>query len=80
MVLRRAVAVNGLTGFCVTKLDVLDGMDEVKVAIRYRLGDRQLDAPPTEPALWPDLEPIYKTFPGWQESTRGITRMNRPSG
>ena len=77
VVLRRAVQVNGLSGFCVTKLDVLDGMDDISVGVGYRLGDQRLDAPPTDPEVWPDLEPVYETFPGWSESTAGTTRLEQ---
>ncbi len=69
--LRRAVRLNGLSGFCVTKLDVLDGMDEVKVCTAYRARGETLDAPPTNPDDWVDLEPFYESFPGWRESSRG---------
>jgi adenylosuccinate synthase len=66
--LRRSVRLNGLSGFCVTKLDVLDGMDEVKVCSAYRLDGELIDTPPA-------LEPVYETFPGWQETSRGATRL-----
>jgi adenylosuccinate synthase len=73
--LRRMVSLNGVSGFCVTKLDVLDGFDEIRVCTAYRLGDEVLDAPPLDVEDWARLEPIYETFPGWQESSRGATRM-----
>lgn len=74
--LRRAVRLNGMTGFCVTKLDVLDGMDEVKIATAYRLNGETLDVPPTNPDDWRELEPVYESFPGWQESSRGVTELD----
>jgi adenylosuccinate synthase len=73
--LRRAAGLNGLSGFCVTKLDVLDGMAEVKICTAYRLDGIQLDAPPTNPDDWDRLEPVYDAFPGWQQPTRGATRF-----
>jgi len=73
VVLRRAVRLNGLSGFCVTKLDVLDGMQEVRICTAYRAHGARLDAPPTNPDDWADLEPVYETLPGWSESTRGVT-------
>jgi len=73
--LRRAAHTNGITGFCVTKLDVLDGVEEIKVGIAYRLNGDVLDVPPQNPEAWDDLEVEYESFPGWQESTRGVTRM-----
>jgi len=73
--LRRAAHTNGITGFCVTKLDVLDGVDNIMVGIAYRLNGEVLDVPPQNPEAWDDLEVEYESFPGWQESTRGVTRM-----
>lgn len=73
--LRRSAHTNGVTGFCVTKLDVLDGMEEIKVGIAYRLKGEVLDVPPLNPEAWEELEVEYESFPGWQESTRGVTRM-----
>jgi len=73
--LRRMVNLNGVSGFCVTKLDVLDGFDEIRICTAYRLGDKVLDAPPLDVEDWARLEPVYETFPGWQESSRGATRM-----
>ena len=73
--LRRMVRLNGVSGFCVTKLDVLDGFDEIRICTAYRLGDEVLDSPPLDVQDWARLEPVYETFPGWQESSRGATRM-----
>jgi len=73
--LRRMVKLNGVSGLCVTKLDVLDGFDEIKVCTAYRLYGDTLDAPPLDVTQWSDLEPIYESFPGWQDSSRGATRM-----
>ena len=73
--LRRAVRLNGITGFCVTKLDVLDGMDEIKVCTGYRYEGQLLETPPTNPDHWEGLETVYESFPGWTESSRGCTRM-----
>jgi adenylosuccinate synthase len=74
--LRRAAHTNGVSGFCVTKLDVLDGVDTIKVGIAYRLNGEVLDVPPQNSEAWDDLEVEYETFPGWQDSTRGITRYD----
>jgi adenylosuccinate synthase len=74
--LRRAAHTNGVTGFCVTKLDVLDGIEELKVGIAYRLGGEVLDIPPQNPEAWNEMEVEYETFPGWTESTRGVTEFD----
>ena len=74
--MRRAALTNGITGYCVTKLDVLDGMDTIKVGVAYRLNGEVIDVPPLNPEVWDDLEVIYESFPGWQESTRGMTNYD----
>ncbi len=74
--LRRMVRLNGVTGFCVTKLDVLDGFEEIKICTAYRLNGELLDAPPLDAHSWADLEPVYQSFPGWTESSRGATSMD----
>lgn len=73
--LRRAAHTNGVSGFCVTKLDVLDGIETIKVGIAYRLNGELLDVPPQNAEAWDDLEVVYESFPGWQESTRGTTHF-----
>jgi adenylosuccinate synthase len=75
--LRRMVKLNGVTGFCVTKLDVLDGFEEIKICTSYRLHGEVLDAPPLDASSWADLEPVYQSFPGWQETSRGATQMGQ---
>jgi adenylosuccinate synthase len=72
--LNRAAMVNGLSGYCVTKMDVLDGFEELKISVAYELDGNRLDCVPTDPDAWADLKPVYESFPGWQEDTRGITR------
>jgi adenylosuccinate synthase len=74
--LRRMVNLNGVSGFCVTKLDVLDGFEEIKICTAYRLNGELLDAPPLDSADWADLEPVYERFPGWSEASRGATSMD----
>jgi adenylosuccinate synthase len=69
------VRLNGVTGFCVTKLDVLDGFDEIRICTAYRLDGELLTTPPLDAHDWERLEPVYETFPGWSESSRGATSM-----
>ena len=73
--LRRMVSLNGVSGFCVTKLDVLDGFDEIRICTAYRLDGERLEVPPLDVHDWARLQPEYQSFPGWQESSRGATRM-----
>ena len=73
--LRRSAHTNGVSGFCVTKLDVLDEVETIKVGIAYRLNGELLDTPPQNPEAWDNLQVEYESFPGWLQSTRGITRL-----
>lgn len=74
--LRRARIVNSLSGLCVTKLDVLDGLDEIRICVGYRTPDGTVTlAPPGADAL-DDVEPIYEELDGWSESTVGIRQYD----
>ncbi len=75
--LRRAVLINGLSGVCLTKLDVLDGLSEIKVAVGYRLGGQRVEILPLDADDIAACQPIYETFPGWSESTVGLTRWEQ---
>jgi len=70
--LKRAVQLNGVSGLCITKLDVLDGLDTVRVAVGYRVGDERRDILPVGAEALSICEPIYEEHPGWQESTVGV--------
>jgi adenylosuccinate synthase len=63
---------SGIGGICVTKLDVLDGLDTVKICVGYRLDGELLEAPPVMVDHYADCEPVYEEMPGWQETTVGI--------
>ncbi|WP_298091092.1 adenylosuccinate synthase [uncultured Sphingomonas sp.] len=71
VLVRQSAAVSGITGIALTKLDVLDGFDEVRICTGYRLGDRTLDYFPSHAAEQAQVEPIYETMEGWQQSTAG---------
>jgi adenylosuccinate synthase len=70
--LRRMVRVNGITGLCVTKLDVLDGFDEVRICTGYR----GVDTFPQGAEDWARVEPVYESLPGWRGDTRGMTEAS----
>ncbi|ACL71994.1 adenylosuccinate synthase [Thioalkalivibrio sulfidiphilus] len=72
--LRRAVAINSISGLCVTKLDVLDGLETLQLCVGYRCGDAEFSVPPAGADAFATCEPIYEEMPGWQESTLGVTR------
>jgi len=67
--LRRMVRVNGVTGLCMTKLDVLDGLDEVRVCVAYE----GVDTFPQGAEDWLRVRPVYETLPGWSGDSRGLT-------
>jgi len=71
--LKRAVFSNSLTGLCVTKLDVLDGLEEVKICVGYRLDGDLIETPPLLMERYGECEPVYETMPGWQTATSGVT-------
>ncbi|WP_343526388.1 adenylosuccinate synthase [Sphingomonas sp.] len=71
VLVRQSAAVGGITGIALTKIDVLDGFDEVKICVGYKLGDQTLDYYPTHAADQAKVVPVYETMEGWQESTAG---------
>ena len=73
--LKRAVQLNGVTGLCITKLDVLDGLDTVRVAVGYKVLDGRRDVLPVGAEALAICEPIYEEHPGWKESTVGVRRF-----
>src|SRR6201991_324159 len=75
--LKRAVAINGITGLCITKLDVLDGMDKLNICIAYEYRGKRTEYAPLDAAGWEECTPVYLEFPGWQESTHGITEWDK---
>jgi adenylosuccinate synthase len=68
---RQAIKTGGIGGIALTKLDVLDGFDEVKIGTAYRRGGETYDYVPAGMTAQAELEPIYETAEGWRESTRG---------
>ena len=75
--LRRAVRVNSVSGLCMTKLDVLDGLETVKVCTAYRVGGEETTALPAGAEALASCEPVYEELPGWSGSTAGITSFDQ---
>jgi adenylosuccinate synthase len=71
VLVRQAVALNGISGIALTKLDVLDGLKEIKICVGYRLDDRRLDYLPASQTAQARVEPVYETLEGWPGSTAG---------
>ena len=73
VLLRRAVFTNGIAGLCLTKLDVLDGLPEIKICVGYRLDGQVLSTPPLLIDRFGECEPVYESVPGWSAPTAGAT-------
>ncbi len=71
VLVRQAVSINGITGIALTKLDVLDGLDEIKVCVGYRLDGAEIDYLPASQGQQARVEPIYETLEGWKGTTAG---------
>ncbi|XUW99437.1 MAG: adenylosuccinate synthase [Dehalogenimonas sp.] len=72
---RFSTRINGMTGMAITRLDILDSFDEIKVCTAYRLDGQTINDFPAEPALLNKCKPVYETLPGWKKSTTGLTRL-----
>ena len=72
--LRRAVQINSVSGLCITKLDVLDGLDTIRLCVGYSCDGRESLTPPAGAEALAVCEPIYVEMPGWKESTVGVKR------
>ncbi len=75
--LRQAVFANSLSGIVLTKLDILDELDTVRICTSYRYKNQVLDVPPFDPQILADCQPIYEDFPGWRTNTFGITEYKK---
>jgi len=78
--LKRAIQINGVSGLGVTKLDVLDGMETLQLAIGYRVDGARSDILPVGAEALEGCEPVYEELPGWKESTVGLTRFGQLPG
>ena len=71
VLVRQAIQTGGIDGIALTKLDVLDGLSEIKICVAYDIDGKRYDYLPASPALQARAQPIYETFEGWSESTYG---------
>ncbi|MDR2365379.1 MAG: adenylosuccinate synthase [Zoogloeaceae bacterium] len=72
--LRRSALINGLSGLCITKLDVLDGLETLNICVGYRLDGERVDLLPMGADEVARCEPVFETLPGWTERTNGLQR------
>ena len=75
--LRRAAQVNSITGLCITKLDVLDGLETLRICTGYEYDGQTLELPPVGADAIEKCTPIYEDLPGWTESTVGVTDKSK---
>jgi adenylosuccinate synthase len=71
--LKRSIINSSVSGLCITKLDVLDGLDTIRICIGYRTDGVVTPEPPMSVAGYAGIEPVYEELPGWRESTVGVT-------
>ncbi len=74
--LRRSLQLNGVNGLCITKLDVLDGMDEIRICNGYTVHGAPVPLLPSGADAVAECVPVYETLPGWHDSTVGVTRLD----
>ncbi len=72
--LRRSIALNSVSGLCITKLDVLDAIDTIRICVGYEVGGKLVETPPLAADQYAEIKPVYEDVPGWKSSTVGLTR------
>ncbi len=75
VLVRQTIKLSGINGIALTKLDVLDELEEIKICIQYELNGKKIDYLPAASEDQFNIKPIYKTFPGWQTNTQGIRNI-----
>ena len=75
--LKRSIQINGISGLCITKLDVLDGVEELKICTGYKLDGKLSDILPVGADDLARCEPVYETMPGWMDNTVGIIALDK---
>ena len=74
--LRRSIQLNSVSGICVTKLDVLDGLESIRICTGYEVNGQKRATPPAGAEAFAECQPVYEELPGWQESTVGVKSMD----
>ena len=75
--MKRAVQINSITGFCLTKLDVLDGLESLSICIGYKDAQGNIqDVPPMAADGYDLITPVYESMPGWSENSFGVTNYD----
>ena len=74
--LRRSIVNSSVSGLCITKLDVLDGLETIRICTGYRINGEVTPEPPMSLEGYSDIDPVYEELPGWRESTVGVTEYD----
>ena len=77
VLVRQAITISGINGIALTKLDVLDELEKIKICVQYELDGKKIDYLPAAVEDKIKIKPIYKTFPGWKSSTSGIRNIEK---
>jgi adenylosuccinate synthase len=75
VLVRQTIKISGINGIALTKLDVLDELDEIKMSVEYELNGKKINYLPAASEDQFNIKPIYKTFPGWKSKTQGIRNL-----
>jgi adenylosuccinate synthase len=73
---KQTICTSGITGIALTKLDVLDGLEEIKICVGYKLDGEEIDYLPASQGAQARVEPIYETLEGWKDTTAGARTWN----
>ncbi len=76
VLVRQTIKISGINGIALTKLDVLDELDEIKICVEYELNGKKIDYLPASAEDQLKIKPIYKSFPGWKTTTKGIKNID----
>jgi len=75
VLVRQSIKISGINGIALTKLDVLDELNEIKMCVKYEVNGREIDYFPASLNDQLEVKPVYKTFPGWKKTTKGIRNL-----
>ena len=75
--LRRSAQINSVSGMCITKLDVLDGLESIRICVGYKYNNEVRQTPPVGAEAFAAVEPVYEEMPGWKESTVGVKNYDQ---
>ena len=77
MALRQAIQINSVSGLCLTKLDVLDGLETIRICVDYKNADGDSITTPVDVEEYEAVQPVYEEMPGWSESTFGVKSLEQ---